>query len=65
MGRKYDDEYVILEDLCVNNTLVNNQIWKKGQPNAEGYFILEISEGEYPRIMTATSSNDIKIKGIT
>ena len=38
------------------------QLWKKGEPNAEGYFTLENSS--VPKlILTATSSSDLKIKG--
>ena len=37
------------------------QLWKKGDPNAEGYFILENSS--VPKVLTATSSSDLKIQG--
>ena len=37
------------------------QLWKKGEPNAEGYFILENSS--VPKVLTATSSSDLKIQG--
>ena len=36
-------------------------LWKKGEPNAEGYFILENSS--VPKVLTATSSSDLKIQG--
>ena len=37
------------------------QLWKKGEPNAEGYFTLEnVKEA---KIMTAISSSILKIKG--
>ena len=37
------------------------QLWKKGEPNAEGYFTLENSS--VPKVLTATSSSDLKIQG--
>ena len=37
------------------------QLWKKGEPNAEGYFILENSS--VPKVLTASSSSDLKIQG--
>ena len=61
LERKYDDN-VVLKDF---NEDEKDQIWYKGQPNAEGYFILENRDmrAADPRIMTATSSSDMKIKG--
>ena len=57
LGSKYDSD-VILEDGA------GLQVWLRGQPNAEGYFILEISQMERDaRILTATSSSDLKTKG--
>ena len=53
-----------------NNGVVNlqnfekdkaEQLWKKGEPNAEGYFTLE--NHKVPKIMTATSSNSLELKG--
>ena len=37
------------------------QLWKKGEPNAEGYFILENSS--VLKVLTASSSSDLKIQG--
>ena len=37
------------------------QLWKKGEPNAEGYFILENSS--VPKVLTASSSSDLEIQG--
>ena len=49
---------VILEDLEEDSA---NQLWKKGEPNNEGYFSLENSQ--VPKVMTAISSNSLEIKG--
>ena len=38
----------------------STQLWKKGKPDAEGFFILENSQ--FPMVMTAMSSNTIKIQ---
>ena len=38
------------------------QLWKKGKPNAEGYFTLQNS-GE-PKVLTAISESSLEIKGI-
>ena len=37
------------------------QLWKKGDPNAEGYFTLKNSKE--PKLMTAISTSDLQIKG--
>ena len=37
------------------------QLWKKGEPNAEGYFTLENFKGS--EVMTATSSTTLELKG--
>ena len=37
------------------------QLWKKGEPNAEGYYTLETSSGT--NIMTAVTSKVLVIKG--
>ena len=39
-----------------------NQLWKKGKPDAEGYFTLQNS-GE-PKVLTAISESSLEIKGI-
>ena len=38
------------------------QLWKKGEPDAEGYFTLQNS-GE-PKVLTAISESSLEIKGI-
>ena len=38
------------------------QLWKKGQPDAEGYFTLQNS-GE-PKVLTAISESSLEIKGM-
>ena len=40
-----------------------NQLWKKGKPDAEGYFTLQNS-GE-PKFLTAFSGRSLEIKGIS
>ena len=37
------------------------QLWKKGEPNTEGYFTLE--NVKEPKLMTAISTSDLQIKG--
>ena len=37
------------------------QLWKKGEPNAEGYFTFENSS--VPKVLTASSSSDLEIQG--
>ena len=39
----------------------DQQLWKKGDPNTEGYFTLENFKG--PKLMTANSTSDLQIKG--
>ena len=39
------------------------QLWKIGKPNAEGYFTLE--NYKVSKVMTATSSTSLKLKGNT
>ena len=57
LGTTNDCE-VILEDLEENK---DEQLWKKGEPNDEGYFTLENSEAQ--KVMTAISSSSLEIKG--
>ena len=38
----------------------STQLWKKGKPNAEGFFILENSE--FPMVMTAMPGNTIIVR---
>ena len=39
-----------------------DQLWKKGEPDAEGYFTLQNS-GE-PKVLTAISESSLEIKGM-
>ena len=57
LGTTNDCE-VILEDLEENK---DEQLWKKGEPNDEGYFTLENSKAQ--KVMTAISSSSLEIKG--
>jgi hypothetical protein len=52
------DGEVILEDLEEDKA---EQLWKKGMPDAEGYFTLINSK--VPKIMTAISSSVLQMKG--
>ena len=49
---------VILEDFEEGKA---EQLWKKGEPNAEGYFTLE--NFKLSKFMTATSSTSLELKG--
>ena len=49
---------VVLEDFEEDKT---GQLWKKGEPDAEGYFTLENSN--VVKIMTAISKSGLEIKG--
>ena len=50
--------WVILEDFEEGKA---EQLWKKGEPDAEGYFTLQNS-GE-PKVLTAVSESSLEIKG--
>ena len=50
---------VILEDFEGGKA---EQLWKKGEPDAEGYFTLE-NYYVLPKFMTAISESGLKIKG--
>ena len=52
------DGQVILEDLEEGKA---EQLWKKGKPDAEGYFTLINSK--VPKIMTAISPSVLQMKG--
>ena len=53
------DGKVILE---IKDEEKDEQLWKKGVPDNEGYFTLENENGN-GKIMTAISINDLVIKG--
>ena len=57
MGTKNDGE-VILE---VYEEDKAEQLWKKGKPNAEGYFTLE--NYKVSKFVTAVSSTSLELKG--
>ena len=42
-----------------------DQLWKKGKPDAEGYFTIERLENyhEVPKFLTAISESGLEIKG--
>ena len=39
------------------------QLWKKGKPDAEGYFTLESKKVLMPMVLTAISETGLEIKG--
>ena len=53
-----NDSKVILENFEEDK---DEQLWKKGEPNAEGYFTLEAFSGT--KILTAASSRILIIEG--
>ena len=53
-----NDRKVILEKFEEDK---HEQLWKKGEPNAEGYFTLE--NYKVSKVMTATSSISLELKG--
>ena len=54
-----NDGKVILEDFEEGKP---HQLWKKGNPDAEGYFTLE-SHSQKPNVITAISESGLEIKG--
>ena len=56
LGTTVDDK-VILE---LKDEDKNEQLWKKGVPNNEGYFTLQNASGKF---MTAISPSSLGIKG--
>ena len=57
LGTK-NNKQVTLEDFEEGKA---EQLWKKGVPDAEGYFTLENSK--VPKVLTATSSGGLEITG--
>ena len=57
LGTKNNSK-VILKNFEENKP---EQLWKKGEPNAEGYFTLE--NFKVSKFMTATSSTSLELKG--
>ena len=53
-GRTYVDPKDFEEDKA-------EQLWKKGEPNAEGYFTLQNSKK--PKVLTASSASGLEIQG--
>ena len=58
LGAKYDGK--VFQEFLVEGKA--DQLWKKGEPDAEGYFTLQNS-GE-PKILTAISESSLEIKGM-
>ena len=58
LGTTHDGK-VIEEDLVDNKP---GQLWMKGRPNSEGYFILENSHSL--KVMTAISESNLEIRGM-
>ena len=58
---------VILGDFIQNKYSTFYTLWKKGEPDAEGYFTLEnyawSQDYGLPMIMTAISSKSLEVKG--
>ena len=57
LGTNHDGQ-VILEDIAEGKA---EQLWKKGERNAEGFFTLENSK--VPKVMTAVSPDSLEVKG--
>ena len=53
------DDGSIIEEKFVEDK--PGQLWKRGKPNADGYFILENSDT--PKVMTAISPSRLEVKG--
>ena len=53
-----NDSKVILENFEEDK---DEQLWKKGEPNAEGYFTLE--NYKVSKFITASSSTSLELKG--
>ena len=51
------DNFTTIDDLIY----IDDQIWKKGEQNCQGYFTLKNSQ--VPKVMTAISSSSLEIKG--
>ena len=53
-----NDSKVILENFEENK---DEQLWKKGEPNAEGYFTLE--NYKLSKFLSASTSTSLELKG--
>ena len=58
LGAKSDGK--VIQEFLVEGKA--DQLWKKGKPDAEGYFTLE-SHSEVPKVITAISESGLEIKG--
>ena len=60
MGARWNGKYgkVILEDYEEGK---DEQLWKKGETDTQGYFTLK--NFGVPKFLTATSESDLRIKG--
>ena len=57
LGTNHEGQ-VILEEIAVGKA---EQLWKKGERNAEGFFTLE--NFKVPKVMTAVSPDSLEVKG--
>ena len=57
LGAKSDGK--VIQEVFVEGKA--DQLWKKGKPDAKGYFTLENSG--VPKVITAISESSLKIKG--
>jgi len=60
LGAKYDGK--VFQEFLVEGKA--DQLWKKGEPDAEGYFTLQNSVSLYhkPKVLTAISESSLEIK---
>ena len=58
LGAKSDGR--VIQEVFVEGKA--GQLWKKGKPDAEGYFTLE-SHSEMPKVITGISESGLEIKG--
>ena len=59
LGLTSDDK--VIEEFLVEDK--DDQIWIKGEPDAEGYFTLQNSDFDEPKVLTAISESDLEMKG--
>ena len=59
LGLTSDDK--VIEEFLVEDK--DDQNWIKGEPDAEGYFTLQNSDFDEPKVLTATSESSLEMKG--
>ena len=59
MGATHDGK-VVEEDFVEGKP---GQLWRKGEPNDDGYFTLKTSESKSKKVLTAVSASELEIKG--